>query len=579
MRPIKKYLALLTGLFLFLTACDKVEDLPHYEKGTAVTLTASAASIAPSATDSANNVVTFSWTNPDYATDSSTYKFIVEIDSAGRNFSKETTRIITGGLSTSLTGRELNAIVLNYGFTLGTPYDMEVRVTSSYANNNERYFSNVVKLSVTPYSDPATLTSDKTSVTCALTTASQLSNTFSWSPSFTGYSGNVDYVLQYDSATKNFASPKDIPVGIALTSKKMTEGEMNETALQSGIPGGNSGKVEYRIKATTGQGAISYSNAVAVTIQSYVPILRFYLPGSYQTATGNGTDWTPGDAPELIRDLRSAVFNDLYYTYIWLPAGAKFKITQGRSWDVNYGGTGGDLSAGGADLGVTTAGVYRVSINRKTMKYDIREGRMGFVGGGTGAGWNPPNVFPAYAMGTPATNLFVGLTNLTTDGWKLIDNDQWNNGSNAVDETRSYGTKSATGNTLEVNGADFNGPAAPGRYRVIWDGRDANNIKYEISPAAEMRVVGDGMQSVPDWNPGASPQMTYSGSGVWTITIALKAGKSIKFLAGNDWGAFDYEDAGAGKIKWEGGGDFKTPAAAGIYTITLNENTQTVTIN
>ena len=32
------------------------------------------------------------------------------------------------------------------------------------------------------------------------------------------------------------------------------------------------------------------------------------------------------------------------------------------------------------------------------------------------------------------------------------------------------------------------------------------------------------------------------------------------------------------KIKWEGGENFKTPSAAGTYTITLNEYTQTVTI-
>jgi len=38
------------------------------------------------------------------------------------------------------------------------------------------------------------------------------------------------------------------------------------------------------------------------------------------------------------------------------------------------------------------------------------------------------------------------------------------------------------------------------------------------------------MQGVPDWNPGASPQMTYSGNGVWTITLNLLAGKEIKFL-------------------------------------------------
>lgn len=577
----KNSFLLITGLFLFLAACHKVKDLPYYDKGTAVTLTASATAVTPVLADSVNNVVTFSWTNPEYATDSSTYKFILEIDSTGRNFSNKKTKLVTGSLNTSFTGRELNAILLDYGFSLGVPYDLDVRIISSYSNNNEQYVSNVVKVSVTPYIDPSVLTTAQTSVTCTLATASQLSNTFSWTPSFPGYSGTVNYVLQYDSATKNFAAPQEIPADAAVYTKSLTEGEMNETALQSGIPGGNSGKVEYRIKATTAQGAISYSNAVAVTIASYVPILRFYLPGNYQTSTGNGTDWTPGDAPELIRDLRPNVFNDMYYIYIYLPAGAAFKVTQGRSWDVNYGGTGGNLSPGGADLTVAAAGVYRITINRTTLKYDIKQGRMGFVGGATGAGWNPPNVFPAYAMGAPATNLFVGLTDLTTDGWKLIDNDQWNNGSNAVDETRSYGTKSASGSTLEVNGADFNGPAAPGRYRVIWDGRDVNNIKYEISPATEMRLVGDGINQagVNDWDPGSSPQMAYNGNGVWAITIALKANKDIKFLAGNAWGAFDYEDAGAGKIKWEGGDNFKTPAAAGTYTITLNEHTQTVTIN
>jgi hypothetical protein len=107
-----------------------------------------------------------------------------------------------------------------------------------------------------------------------------------------------------------------------------------------------------------------------------------------------------------------------------------------------------------------------------------------------------------------------------------------------------------------------------------------------MSPATEMRLVGDGMSAYPDWNPGGSPQMTYEGNGVWTITVGLKADKSIKFLAGNDWGAFDYEDNSGGsngvgtarKIKWEGGDNFKTPAAAGTYKITLNENLQTVTI-
>lgn len=583
---MKKVLAIIAVAATVLAACTKVADLPYYDNGAAVTLTASKTSVTPTPADSLNSVINFSWTSPKYATDTSNYKFILEIDSSGRNFSNEATKIVLGQRSTSLTGKELNGILLNYGFTLGTPYNLDFRVISSYGNNNERYLSNVVKVSVTAYNDPSVLTTANTSVTCALATAAQPSNTFSWTRSFNGYSGEVTYTLQYDSAGKGFVAPQEIPVGINFFTKGLNQGEMNETALNSGIPGGNSGKVEYRLKARTAQGAISYSNVVNVTIQSYIPILRFYMPGSYQVATGNGgSDWDPGSAPEFIRDTRPAAMNKLYYMYIYLPANTEFKITLGRSWDVNYGGSGGNLVAGGANLSVATAGVYRISIDRTSMQYDIRLGRMGFVGGATGAGWDPPSTFPNYAMGAPAKNLFLGITNFTTGGWKLIDNNQWNNGDINVLNTRSYGSAGGSGSTMLINDANMPDISTAGRYRVIWDGRNVDNIKYEMSPATEMRVVGNGIQGVPDWNPGASPQMTYSGNGVWTITLTLVGNKEIKFLAGNDWGAFDYEDNGAGgapgtrNIKWEGGSNFSTPATTGSYTITLNEYTQKVTIN
>lgn len=576
--------------FVVIPGCQKVAELPYYSNGTAPDLGASSVNIVPTVADSNKTVLTLTWSDPKYATDSNNVKFVIEIDSAGKNFAKAATKTVMKSLSATFTGRELNTILVNYGYTLGSPVKLDVRVTSSYANNNERYSSNIVKLTVTPYSDPSKLTTENTSVSGTLATSSQHSNTFTWSAAFPGYSRIVSYVIQYDSAGKNFASPQQIANagGPSVYSASLTQAEMNTTAINSGIPmDSKTGKVEYRIKATTAAGAVAYSNVVNVTVQTYIPVLRFYLPGSYQSATGNGTDWTPGDAPELIRDLRTAVYNKLYYTYIYLPAGAEFKITQGRSWDVNYGGTGGTLSAGGANLSVSAAGVYRVSIDVSNMKYDIRQGRMGFVGGATGAGWNPPNVFPTYEMGTPANNLFVGLTDFTADGWKMIDSDTWNDGSNTVAETRGYGSSGGDGSTMEVNGPNFPNITTAGKYRVIWDGRDVDNIKYFISPATEMRLVGDGIDlaGVNDWDPPTSPQMTYSGNGVWTITIALKANKGVKFLAGNAWGAFDYEDAGAGigagvrKIKWEGGDNFTTPATAGTYTITLDEKTQTATIN
>jgi hypothetical protein len=169
----------------------------------------------------------------------------------------------------------------------------------------------------------------------------------------------------------------------------------------------------------------------------------------------------------------------------------------------------------------------------------------------------------------------------------MIDSNNWNDGSKSVGETRSYGSNGGPGSTMIVNGPNFPDIATAGRYRIIWDGRNPDDIKYELSAATEMRVVGDGMQGVNAWDPGSSPQMTYIGNGKWQITLALVGGKDIKFLAGNAWGAFDYEDASGGvtatgvarKIKWDGGPNFKTPATSGTYTITLDEQAQTVTIN
>lgn len=593
MKHFSKIFLAAIGLMSLFSACKKLdtrEAEPVYELGVSPVLNSSFTTVAPALADSNNVVASFSWSNPKYSNDSATTKYILEIDSTGKNFANRQSKTVYGVLSASLTGRELNTMLMNLGFKLGISQSVDVRLISSYNNNNERYMSNVVKVMATPFADPSKLVSENTSVVGTLVNAALHSNTFTWTTAFPGYTGAITYTIQYDSAGKNFVAPMELPVIPAQLTRDLNQDTMNLSALNSGIAGGSTGKVEYRIKAVTASGAVAYSNIVNVTIQTYIPILRVYLPGSYQSSTGNGTDWTPGDAPELIRDRRAAVNNKLYYIYIYLPANSSFKVTVGRSWTVNYGGSGGNLVLNSpTNLANTTAGYYRISVNIATLQYNIMPARMGFVGGATGAGWDPPSVFPNYVLGNAGTNLFVGLTNFVTGEWKLIDNNQWNNGSNAVDETRSYGTAGGDGSTLETNGANFAGYPTAGRYRVIWDGRDRDNVKYFTSPAAEMRLVGDGINQagVNDWDPPTSPQMTYGGNGIWTITIALKANKEIKFLAGNAWGAFDYEDnsgqtqaTGTPRpIRWDGNNNFKTPATAGTYTVTLNENLQTVTIN
>lgn len=588
MKNSMKLFSLGLVLVLGVLACTKVADLPYYNHGNTVTLSSNFTSVTSTLADSNRVVVNFSWTTPNYDTDTTNYKYVLSIDSANRNFTKEVTKTVVGVRSTTLTGRELNNILLNYGFTPGRTYALDVKVTSSYGNNNQKLESNVLRVTVTPFDDPSVLVSQNSAITPTMAGSNDPGNTFTWTRAFTAYTGDITYTLQYDSTGKNFSSSRDFAVGVNRLTVTLTQFEMNETALNEGVAGGTAGKIDYRIKAVTALGATSYSNTVSVVINTYIPILRFYMPGGYQSATGNGDNWTPGNAPELIRDIRPEAMNKLYYIYLYLPANSEFKVTQGRDWAINYGGTGNNLAQNGANFSVSTAGVYRVSIDRANMKYDIREGRMGFVGGATGANWSPSASFPNYALGHPEKNLFIGLTDLNSaGGWKLIDHNDWNNGDVSAFNARSYGSTGGSGSTMQVNGANMPDVSATGRYRVIWDGRDVNNIKYEIHPATEMRVVGNGITGVADWNPGASPQMTYSGNGVWTISINLDANEDIKFLAGNGWGAFDYEDNSGGsqstgtprRIKWDGGPNFKTPTVAGTYTITLDEKNQTVTIN
>ena len=410
---------------------------------------------------------------------------------------------------------------------------------------------------------------------------------FKWQKSTPAVAANaIRYKLQMVNELNPFAAPFVLDVasdnaGVD-TTKTFTHKAFSDSLTAHGFTDmGLVSQLKWRAVATSGNFSLAsnFSNILYVIRE-----IKMYMVGSFQ-------GWNPANGMRMIPDNRTGLLNNMFYAYIFLPANTEFKFLQGLAWGVpDYGdGGGGVLNPGGANIQVAVAGYYRVSMNKTTLRFNIMTGRMGFVGGATGAGWNPPGVFPTYSLGNSGTNLFVGLTNFTSGGWKLIDNNQWNNGSNAVDETRSYGTSGGDGSTLEVNGSNFNDYPAAGRYRVIWDGRDVKNVKYFTSPGTEMRVVGDGMNQagVNDWDPPTSPQMFYAGNGVWTLTIALKANKDIKFLAGNNWGAFDYEDNSGGSqatgtprpIKWEGGNNFKTPTVAGTYTITLNENLQTMTIN
>lgn len=155
MQTIKKLSALFAGLALVVLSCRKLDAPQTFANGSAATLTASSATVAPPATDSNNVALTLTWSDPKFATDSANVKHIIQIDSAGKGFANPLTRTVNGNQkSATFIAKELNNWLLSRGYAFNVPVDVDVRLISSYANNNDRQISNTVRIKMTPYKVP-----------------------------------------------------------------------------------------------------------------------------------------------------------------------------------------------------------------------------------------------------------------------------------------------------------------------------------------------------------------------------------------------------------------------------------------
>lgn len=340
--------------------------------------------------------------------------------------------------------------------------------------------------------------------------------------------------------------------------------------------------LRWTVVATSGNWAqqADYVNNLVIIREVKVYIVGSASPGGWDIAAST----------RMIEDPR---FPGTYFSYIYLTGGNEIKFVNGQNWPpfpgaVDWGqapgSPAGTLTADGeSNVSVAATGVYRVTVDLANMKYYLQTATSNGIGGmgmiGNFQGWSQPAEKISYI----GVNKFIYLTTMNTnDEFKFHDGNDWNNSSNSLN--RWFSVDNANGGKMIVDpgsGYDnFKWTGANGRMRAIWDGSDPTNLKYSLTPATQMRVVGNGinMPGVNDWDPGSSPQMTYQGNGVWRAVLVLKANMEIKFLAGDAWGAFDYESAGNGKIQYDGGPNFNTPSVAGSYTITLDEYNGTYTI-
>jgi hypothetical protein len=165
MKHISKLFQILM-LAIVLWSCEKDENRIYFEGATPPVLTSSVSGALPLVFANADKeALKLSWTNPEYqfttGVSSQDVSYLLEIDTAGSNFTnpKRRTLSIRNDLSKSLTHGELNDFLLNtMELKPGMPHAIEMRLTASLIAAAVPMLSNVLQLTITPYSIPPKVT-------------------------------------------------------------------------------------------------------------------------------------------------------------------------------------------------------------------------------------------------------------------------------------------------------------------------------------------------------------------------------------------------------------------------------------
>lgn len=505
MKKILRLLFVTAGIALIYTSCTKLADLPTtvYANGNAVTLTSSTTTVAASPADSSSMVLTLNWTNPKYATDSSNQKFIIEMDSTS-NFASPVSFQSNGPLTYSFTGDTLNNLLANFGFSAGKPFNVFIRVISSYANNNEQYISNSVSVAMTPYLVPITLTSSPSGpLALQIANASTNALSFSWNASPYG-ADTINYELQIDTVGGNFANPQVIKYGNSLTSN-ITTSDLNTAAIAAGIIGGTTKNIEFRIVSFIGTNytkMLGASNTATTSLTTYVAAPdNLYIVGDATAGGWNNPVPTPSQQFTRIDAVSYGIIINLTSSgsYLFLPLNG--------DWTHKYGGssaTGGTLLADNAvpssnTPGPVTSGLYEIIVNFQTNTYTVtaytgmplptsiglNQG-LWIIGAATAGGWNNNSSASPNGIGnqqfTQISNAEYQITIALTAGQSYLmipeDVNSWaNKYGGSTDGTAPGGGTILFDN--DVPSSNTPAPAVSGNYLV-----DVNFItgKYTVTP-------------------------------------------------------------------------------------------------
>lgn len=560
MNRIKKFIAVI-AIVAGTLSCEKIELVPQFEEsGAQVSISASVESVSIPATDSLENVITFTWNDPEFSVGLERSKFTLRTAASGTDFIDFQSMEFSGVLEGTLIGKELNGMALRFGGEIGQPIILDAVVVASHLNNNETIESNVISISVTPYED-LVLVASTTSVICAAATSSEVGVSFTWSPTFSGFDGVIDYQFQYAVAGTDFVSPTEIDV--TSFTHSFTQLELNMIALANGVNAGEEGTLEYRIRATNELGTVHYSNVASVAITTYVAYNSIGLIGD---ATPGGWDVdTDMHRPDASKPSE-------WVATLYLEGGKSVKFRQGDAWDINWGSadfpTGTGTTDNAPNIPVASSGYYKVEFDAGSGAYNFTQlspavhSFVSLIGAQTGWGSDIADLTK-----DPANDyIWSGTVTLAPGELKFRADHDWGTNwgtSFGTAATSLSGYSEKDGGNMEI--------VTAGDYFVyinIATGEYLFGKADKSVPYLDLGIIGDstpgGWDS--DTNLISNPHNPYK----WSGTVILVDGEG-KFRADDDWADNWGDDTFPEGVGTAGGPNI--PVTGGTYFITFNTAT------
>lgn len=331
------YIGLVLLLLATFQSCKKDETQARLVSTDAVkpaTLTLDKTNLTLSKANANDTVLHLRMIQPDFGFQAAVTN-VLQFGLKGDNFKTVKEVVIPNGRSAmGFTGYELNSYLLSLGVPTGTASEFDVRLKSSINSKIAAVFSALASLKAVPYASTSYLYVPGAYQGWDPATAESIV-----SPTSNGvYTG----IISFPEANSEFK----------LTTERNWANSYGQTAT---------GKIAYNsgdnIKAPRAGNLEIEVNTTANTI-----IFKDHSWGVIGSATPKGWD--------ADTDMKYDNANQLWKLRVNLTAGA-IKFRKNHDWGTNFGGSNGNLVAGGADIAVANAGTYDIVLDLNANTYTL----------------------------------------------------------------------------------------------------------------------------------------------------------------------------------------------------------------